>query len=40
MSTIAKLSGVDFDRMIQRGAFVDLEPLEIEIIYGDLRYLY
>jgi Uma2 family endonuclease len=39
MSTIAKLSGNDFDRMVQRGAFVDLEPLKIELIYGELRFM-
>ena len=39
MSTIAKLSGDDFDRMVQRGAFVDLEPLKIELIYGELRFM-
>jgi Uma2 family endonuclease len=38
MSTIAKLSGDDFDRMVQRGAFVDLEPLTVELIYGELRF--
>ena len=39
MSTIAKLTGDDFDRMVQRGAFVDLEPLKIELIYGELRFM-
>lgn len=39
MSTIAKLSGNDFDRMVRRGAFVDLEPLKIELIYGELRFM-
>ncbi|MCA9185907.1 MAG: Uma2 family endonuclease [Pirellulaceae bacterium] len=39
MSTIAKLSGDDFDRMVQRGAFVDLEPMKIELIYGELRFM-
>lgn len=39
MSTIAKLSGNDFDRMVSRGAFVDLEPLKIELIYGELRFI-
>ncbi len=39
MSAIAKLSGDDFDRMVQRGAFVDLAPLKIELIYGELRFM-
>jgi len=39
MSTIAKLSGSDFDRMVLRGAFVDLEPMKVELIYGELRFM-
>jgi len=39
MSAIAKLSGSDFDRMVQRGAFVDLLPLKVELIYGELRFM-
>ena len=39
MSVIASLSGNDFDRMVQRGAFVDLEPLKIELIHGELRFM-
>lgn len=39
MSTIAKLGGTDFDRMVQRGAFVDLGPLKVELINGDLRFM-
>ncbi len=39
MSTIAKLGGNDFDRMVQRGAFVDLGPLKVELINGDLRFM-
>lgn len=39
MSTAAKLSGSDFDRMVERGAFVDLEPMKIELIYGELRFM-
>ncbi len=38
MSTIAKLSGHDFDRMVMRGAFFDLEPMKVELIYGELRF--
>lgn len=40
MSTIAKLSGNDFDRMVLRGAFVDLEPMKVELIYGELRFIH
>ena len=25
--------------MVQRGAFVDLEPLKVELIYGELRFM-
>ncbi|XZE19872.1 Uma2 family endonuclease [Pirellulaceae bacterium SH449] len=39
MSTIAKLSGNDFDRMVMRGAFVDLEPIKVELIHGELRFM-
>ncbi len=39
MSTIAKLSGNDFDRMVLRGAFVELEPMKVELIYGELRFM-
>lgn len=39
MSTIAKLSGNDFDRMVLRGAFEDLEPMKVELIYGELRLM-
>jgi Uma2 family endonuclease len=39
MSTIARLSGDDFDRMVRRGAFIDLEPIKVELIYGELRFM-
>lgn len=39
MSTIAKLSGNDFDRMVLRGAFVDLEGIKVELIYGEIRFM-
>ena len=39
MSTIAKLSGNDFDRMVLRGAFVDIEPKKVELIYGEIRFV-
>lgn len=39
MSTIAKLRGSDFDSMVERGAFDSLEPMKIELIYGELRFM-
>lgn len=39
MSTIAKLRGIDFDRMVERGAFADLESIKVELIYGELRFM-
>ncbi len=39
MSTIAKLRGSDFDSMVARGAFDLLEPLKIELIHGELRFM-
>lgn len=39
MSAIAKLNGKDFDRMVERGAFVDLQSLKVELIYGELRFM-
>lgn len=39
MSTIAKLSGVDLDVMVERGAFSKLAPMKIELIHGDLRFM-
>lgn len=39
MSTIAKLSGEDFDRMVSRGAFIDLEPMKVELLSGELRFM-
>jgi len=39
MSTVAKLRGADFDAMVARGAFEDLEPMKIELIYGELRFM-
>ncbi len=39
MSTIAKLRGVDFDNMAECGAFASLEPMKIELIHGELRFM-
>lgn len=33
------ITGNNFDRMVERGAFVDLEPQKIELIYGELRFM-
>lgn len=39
MSTMAKLSGSDFDRMVLRGDFVDLKPMKVELINGEIRLM-
>ena len=39
MTTIAKLRGSDFDSMVERGAFDSLEPMKIELIHGELRFM-
>jgi len=39
MTTVAKLRGSDFDSMVERGAFNDLEPMKIELIHGELRFM-
>ncbi len=39
MSTVAKLRGVDFDTMAEQGAFNSLEPMKIELIHGELRFM-
>ena len=39
MTTVAKLRGSDFDSMVERGAFDKLEPMKIELIHGELRFL-
>ena len=39
MNSIAKLSGNDFDRMVLQGAFVDIEPKKVELIYGEIRFM-
>ncbi len=39
MTTIAKLRGSDFDSMVERGAFDKLEPMKIELIHGELRFM-
>ena len=39
MTTVAKLRGSDFDSMVERGAFDSLEPMKIERIHGELRFM-
>ena len=39
MSTVAKLRGSDFDSMVERGAFDNLEPMKIELVHGELRFM-
>jgi Uma2 family endonuclease len=38
-SEIVKLRGVDFDAMVQTGAFDVLPPMKIELIYGELLFM-
>jgi len=39
MTTIAKLSGAEFDAMVERGAFDRLGPKKLELIHGELRFM-
>ncbi len=39
MTAVAKLRGSDFDSMVEKGAFNDLEPMKIELIHGELRFM-
>jgi Uma2 family endonuclease len=39
MSTIAKLTGAEFDAMVLRGAFDFVEPKKVELIQGELRFM-
>ena len=39
MSTIARLTGADFDSMVERGAFDRIGPMKIEFIHGELRFM-
>ncbi|WP_231603237.1 Uma2 family endonuclease [Neorhodopirellula pilleata] len=36
---LVKLSGTEFDSMVDRGAFDGLEPKKIELIRGELRFM-
>ena len=39
MSTIAKLTGAEFDAMVSRGAFDCIGPKKVELIHGELRFM-
>lgn len=39
MSTVAKLTGAEFDAMVRRGAFEVIGPKKIELIRGELRIM-
>lgn len=39
MSTLVKLTGTEFDSMVDRGAFNGLGPKKIELIRGELRFI-
>lgn len=39
MSIEAKLTGADFDSMVQRGAFDAIGPRKVELIRGELRFM-
>lgn len=39
MQTSAKLTGADFDSMVERGAFDRIGPMKIELIHGELRLM-
>ena len=39
VSTIARLTGADFDSMVERGAFDKIGPMKIELIHGELRFM-
>ena len=39
MSTVARLTGADFDSMVERGAFDQIGPKKVELIHGELRFM-
>jgi len=39
MSTIAHLTGAEFDAMVARGAFDCIGPKKVELIHGELRFM-
>jgi len=39
MGTLTNLTATEFDSMVDRGAFHDLEPKKVELIHGELRVM-
>jgi Uma2 family endonuclease len=39
MSTLARLTGAEFDSMVDRGAFDQIGPKKVELIHGELRFM-
>ena len=39
MSTMARLTGAEFDSMVDRGAFDQIGPKKVELIHGELRFI-
>lgn len=39
MSTVARLTGADFDSMVEQGAFDRIGPKKVELIHGELRFI-
>lgn len=39
MSTLARITGADFDAMVERGAFDVIGPRKVELIHGELRFM-
>ena len=39
MSIVSKLTGAEFDSMVERGAFDAIGPRKIELIRGELRFM-
>ncbi len=39
MSTTSKLTGAEFDSMVERGAFEMIGPRKVELIRGELRFM-
>ena len=39
MSTLARLTGAEFDSMVKRGAFNGIGPKKVELINGELRFM-
>jgi len=39
MSTVARLTGAEFDSMVEQGAFDRIGPKKVELIHGELRFM-